>query len=174
MKQRTERKYLQEFVFGGIDGSVTTFAVVAGVMGASLNSTIVLILGFANLLGDGFSMAVSNYLATKSGIELTRYSKFKLRKNPVKTGFATFFSFFIIGMIPLISFIFANFFPFIEKNQFLLSIIFTGVALLIVGAIKGRVVKKHPFRAALETLMIGGIAALLAFSVGYLLRMIIG
>ena len=58
--------YLSDFVYGGIDGSVTTFAIVAGVIGASLSPTIVLILGFANLFADGFSMAVGNYLSTKS------------------------------------------------------------------------------------------------------------
>jgi VIT1/CCC1 family predicted Fe2+/Mn2+ transporter len=58
--------YLSDFIYGGIDGSVTTFAIVAGVTGASLSPTIVLILGFANLFADGFSMAVGNYLSTKS------------------------------------------------------------------------------------------------------------
>lgn len=56
---------LEDFVYGATDGAVTTFAVVAGVMGASLSPSIVLILGFANLLADGFSMAIGNYLATK-------------------------------------------------------------------------------------------------------------
>jgi VIT1/CCC1 family predicted Fe2+/Mn2+ transporter len=55
--------YLGEFVYGGIDGSVTTFAVVAGAAGAGLNSTVVIILGFANLLADGFAMAVGAYLS---------------------------------------------------------------------------------------------------------------
>ena len=63
-----ERKYLPEFVYGGIDGSVTTFAVVAGSMGASFSSAIILVLGFANLFADGFSMAVSNYLSNKSQV----------------------------------------------------------------------------------------------------------
>jgi len=66
---------LEEFVYGATDGAVTTFAVVAGVVGASLSPSIVLILGFANLLADGFSMAVGNYLATKARreyIEKTR------------------------------------------------------------------------------------------------------
>ena len=58
--------YLGDAVFGAIDGCVTTFAVVAGAMGANLSNTVVIILGFANLLADGFSMAVSNYLGTKS------------------------------------------------------------------------------------------------------------
>lgn len=57
---------LGDFVYGATDGAVTTFAVVAGVVGASLSPSIVLILGFANLLADGFSMAVGNYLAAKA------------------------------------------------------------------------------------------------------------
>ena len=58
--------YLRDWVYGGIDGSVTTFAVVTGVVGASLSPTIILILGVANLIGDGFSMAASNYSATRT------------------------------------------------------------------------------------------------------------
>lgn len=58
--------YLGDAVFGAIDGCVTTFAVVAGAMGGGLEHTVVVILGFANLIADGFSMAVGNYLSTKS------------------------------------------------------------------------------------------------------------
>jgi len=69
------KKYLAEFVYGGIDGSVTTFAVVAGAAGAELSTNIVLILGFANLIADGFSMSVGNYLSAKS--EIDNYRKHK-------------------------------------------------------------------------------------------------
>lgn len=62
--------YLSDFVYGGIDGTVTTFAVVSGVAGAGLSSDIVIILGFANLIGDGFSMAASNYLGTRVDVQL--------------------------------------------------------------------------------------------------------
>ena len=58
--------YLGEFVYGGIDGSVTTFAVVAGSVGAGLDSVIIIILGFANLIADGFSMSVGAYLSAKT------------------------------------------------------------------------------------------------------------
>lgn len=61
-----DHNYIRDFIYGGIDGAVTTFAVVAGVAGAALQWHIVLILGFANLLADGFSMAASNYLGTKA------------------------------------------------------------------------------------------------------------
>lgn len=67
--------YLGEFVYGGIDGSVTTFAVVAGSVGAGLDSSVILILGFANLLADGFSMSVGAYLSAKS--EAHNYDKHK-------------------------------------------------------------------------------------------------
>jgi vacuolar iron transporter family protein len=58
--------HLRDLVYGAIDGTVTTFAVVAGVAGAGLGSVVVLVLGVANLVADGFSMAVSNYLGTRS------------------------------------------------------------------------------------------------------------
>ena len=58
--------YLRDWIYGGIDGAVTTFAIVAGVVGADLATTVVLVLGFANLLADGFAMAASNYIGTKA------------------------------------------------------------------------------------------------------------
>lgn len=59
-------KYLKDIVFAANDGIITTFAVVAGVAGADLAPAIILIIGFANLIADGFSMAAGNYLGTKS------------------------------------------------------------------------------------------------------------
>lgn len=70
-----EQSRLRDLVYGSIDGCVTTFAVVSGVVGASLEARIVLIMGFANLLADGFSMAVSSYLgthATRQELQLAR------------------------------------------------------------------------------------------------------
>ena len=64
--------YLKEIVYGGNDGIITTFAVVAGFagaqanVGASLPVLSVLIFGFANLFGDGVSMALGNLLSTRS------------------------------------------------------------------------------------------------------------
>jgi VIT1/CCC1 family predicted Fe2+/Mn2+ transporter len=179
MKRIFHRSYLPEFVYGGIDGSVTTFAVVAGVIGASLSSTIVLIMGFANLFADGFSMAVSNYLSTKSRLELERprgeevnYSK--VSKSPLKTGTATFVSFLLVGMVPLVSFVLASFIPSLRQSQFTYSIILTGLAFLGVGAIRAKVVREKVIRSSLETFLIGSVAAGLAFGVGYFLKMLIG
>src|SRR6185295_18246142 len=62
----TRQNYLRDWIYGGIDGSVTTFAVVTGVVGAHLSPSVIVIMGFANLFADGFSMAASNFLGTKS------------------------------------------------------------------------------------------------------------
>lgn len=58
--------YVRDWIYGGIDGSVTTFAIVSGVVGAELSPMVILVLGFANLVADGFSMAASNYMGTRA------------------------------------------------------------------------------------------------------------
>jgi VIT1/CCC1 family predicted Fe2+/Mn2+ transporter len=59
-------QYVGDFIYGGLDGVVTTFAVVSGVAGAALGTDVILILGLANLFADGFSMATGAYLSAKS------------------------------------------------------------------------------------------------------------
>ncbi|MGI8708798.1 MAG: VIT1/CCC1 transporter family protein [Actinomycetota bacterium] len=68
-------EYLRDFMYGAVDGAVTTFAIVAGVIGAGLEAGIVIVLGVANLIADGFSMAASNFLATRSERQLRRRAR---------------------------------------------------------------------------------------------------
>ena len=70
--------FLKEFVYGAVDGSITTFAVVAGAEGANLSSAVIIILGIANLIADGFSMSVGSYLSSRS--EKLQYEQFKARE----------------------------------------------------------------------------------------------
>ena len=74
IKKRLEdgprESFLKDFIYGAIDGTITTFAIVSGVYGAQLSSGVIIILGLANLIADGFSMGISNYLGTKSENEL--------------------------------------------------------------------------------------------------------
>lgn len=72
--------YIRDWVYGGIDGTVTTFAIVAGIVGAELSTKIVIVLGLANLIADGFSMAASNYSGTKTEIdELERLREIEIQ-----------------------------------------------------------------------------------------------
>lgn len=159
------RKYLAEFVYGATDGAVTTFAIISGVMGGGLSPTIVLILGISNVLADGFSMASSNYLSAK-----TEAAMHGDRKAPWKTAAATFVSFVAIGCVPLMPFIVGAIVPAFVFDSFMVSIICTGVAFIVIGLVRGTVTKRSRFKCSAETLLVGGIAAAIAYSVGMAIK----
>jgi Uncharacterized membrane protein len=76
--QTTLTDYFKEIIYGGIDGIVTTFAVVAGFAGAALSSSevtqlsflVVLLFGLANLFADAASMGLGNFLSVRSEQDL--------------------------------------------------------------------------------------------------------
>ena len=223
--------YFDDFIYGSIDGAVTTFAIVAGVMGASLPSVIILILGFANLFADGFSMAAANYQASRARnefIEMKRkqeeweienleeqerdeirdiYKEKGFRgklledvvriitsrrkvwidtmmkeelgliedgKNPLHSSVSTFVGFNLVGLIPLIPFmIFMIIGIELNSEAFVYSTVSVLAAFFLVGMIKGKIVKKSTLYSGINTLIIGGIAAVVAYLVGYGLNFLI-
>ncbi|NGX54939.1 MAG: hypothetical protein KR126chlam2_00560 [Chlamydiae bacterium] len=75
LEQEPRRSYLRDFIYGAIDGTVTTFAVVAGTYGADFPPMVAIVLGLANLIGDGFSMGGSNFLGTKAERDIFEKAK---------------------------------------------------------------------------------------------------
>ena len=223
--------HFQDFIYGSIDGAITTFAVVAGIIGAGLAPNIVLILGFANLFADGFAMAVASYQASKAQQEFIAmkrkneeyeidnfaeeekqeirdiYAKKGFKdelldeivriitsrrkvwvdtmmreelglveddKKPLDTAFSTFIGFNVIGLIPLVPFILLFALDIgINSDAFWHSTGFTVAAFFLVGMIKGKIVKKSLIKSGFITLLIGGIAATVAYLVGYSLNLLI-
>ncbi|HXH18729.1 MAG TPA: VIT1/CCC1 transporter family protein [Chitinophagales bacterium] len=224
------QEYLAEFVYGGIDGSVTTFAVVAGAAGAGLDSAIVIILGFANLLADGFAMSVGSYLSNKS--EIDNYEKHKRieywevenmkedeteevrqifrergfegellekavgvitadkdrwvetmmkdelqmippNKNPFAVGGMTFFSFITVGFIPLLIYVLDYLTGLDDVNLFLYSSALTFVAFCIIGFLKSYVNETSRLKGIIETVLLGSIAATVAYFVGDFLEKVV-
>lgn len=164
-----QEKYLPEFVLGATDGLITTFAIVSGVMGASLSSGIILILGFSNLLADGFSMGASNYLSKESENDLLK-NKTDKKDSPFKVGMMTFLSFVLVGIVPLMPFLSGHFLEMDNKALFNYSIVLTGLLFIIIGLFRGIVTKKSMTRSSLETFFIGSSAAIISYCVGALLR----
>jgi VIT1/CCC1 family predicted Fe2+/Mn2+ transporter len=167
--------YLSEFVYGGIDGAVTTFAVVAGATGAGFTVQIILILGLANLIADGFSMGVGSYLSTKSEQELMikRKESIKDEPSPVINGATTYVSFILVGLVPLLVYLVDYLLGLGVSSLFLYASILTGLAFVGIGLLKSRVAQAPHLRSVVETLTLGVIAAGLAYSLGDFLEKII-
>lgn len=58
--------YIKSMIFGGLDGILTSFAIVAGAAGGQLPVQVVLVLGFSNIFADAFSMGMGEYLSSKA------------------------------------------------------------------------------------------------------------
>ena len=94
--------YVGDLVYGANDGVLTTFAVVAGVTGGSLSAGVVVIVGLANLVADGLSMGVGNYLSIKARESaLERQHRPEEEASPARHGLATFLAFVVAGAVPL-------------------------------------------------------------------------
>lgn len=226
LRDGPRQSYLRDAVYGAIDGTVTTFAVVAGAQGAGLSAGIVLVLGLANLLADGFSMAVSNYLGSRAETQQRRRirreeerqvdlvpegEREEIRQIYAEKGFAgadlervvevitsdrerwvdtmlreehglppdgrsaaraslwTFVAFIAVGTFPLISFLIELVVP-LPGDAFTWSVGLAALAFVGTGVAKGVAVGVGWLGAGLETLLLGGGAATLAFVIGHLLR----
>lgn len=221
----TSHSYVGDFILGAVDGAVTTFAIVAGAAGAGLSNGIALILGLANVLADGLSMAAGNFLRARANQDLL--AKFRrieaahiedipdgereeVRQiyrakgfegevleqivkvitndrrlwidtmltdewglqlqpaSPWRAGVATFAAFVLAGMIPLLPALFS-----VGRHAdetFVLSSMLTGATFVLIGLLRGWLVEGRPLYAAVETLLVGGLAASTAYFIGKLLQ----
>lgn len=217
--------YLRDCVYGGIDGAVTTFAIVAGVEGAGFSRTVIIALGIANVLADGFSMAAGNYSATKADLdnlqrlreierkhirEIPEGEREEIRQilrlkglrgevreqameaitadesvwvdmmvaeeygvsttvpKPLPAALATFLAFLVCGSIPLLPFLLQM------SDPFMTAIIATGMTFFAIGAMKSRWALSSWWWSGSETLLIGALAAAIAFTAGHWIGVITG
>lgn len=162
---REKASYLGDAVFAASDGIVTTFAIVAGSAGASLSASIVLVLGFANLFADGFSMAAGNYLGVKSEIdyENAKGEKESREGSPIRHALVTFVSFNIAGLVPLLPFIWRS------DSAFAFSTVLVGFTMFFVGFLRSLYTKRGFITSGIEMFLVGGFAAFVAYGVGFLL-----
>ena len=230
LKLGPQQTYLKDMVFGAIDGSITTFAIVSGVAGAGLSSGVVIVLGLANLLADGFSMAASNFLGTRADNayrqamklreqdEIEAYPEGEVEEirqifsskgltgktlddvvntitsdptlwvetmlheehgfsrepiNPWSAALATFIAFLVAGFLPLATFVMNWRFPGQVEAPFIWSAVLTLMCFGLVGAVKGLFTGSGYLLSVLETLLVGSVAAVLAYGVGYGLQSLV-
>jgi vacuolar iron transporter family protein len=160
-------KYLPDLIYGANDGIITTLAVVSGVTGAALSSTVILILGFANLVADGFSMGASNVLSRRSDVQ----------NGPIPTlaaaaghGIATFFGFVLAGLVPLLAYLL----PWFDGLRFVAATALALATLFAVGTGRAFFTGSGWIASGLEMLLVGALAAGVAYGVGALGAALIG
>jgi VIT1/CCC1 family predicted Fe2+/Mn2+ transporter len=159
----TAQHYIRDLIYGANDGIITTFAVVAGVSGGALSTQAILIVGAANLVADGLSMGVGNYLSIRSqesALEARGLPEQEAR--PARHGAATFLAFLVAGSLPLLPYLL----PAGRMDRFTLSIVTTLLALFVVGASRSLVTVDRWLRSGLEMLLLGMGVAVAAYASG--------
>jgi VIT1/CCC1 family predicted Fe2+/Mn2+ transporter len=163
------RHYLPDLVYGANDGIITTFAVVAGVAGGALSPAVILIIGVANLFGDGFSMAAGNYQAIRSRESVLRTQGLPGEESqPVRHAFATFAAFVVAGAIPLLPFLLSG-----GTNRLAVTVVMTLVALMTVGVLRAAVTDGRWWRDGLEMCGLGVVVAAVAYASGALIARVL-
>lgn len=220
---------LKGIVFGGLDGILTSFAIIAGSVGANLSPVAMLALGVSNVLADALSMGAGEFLSSRSynayvtkerereawelqnypageiaemvelfvargmsredaEVVIQRMAKYKDffvdlmmteelslpvpsdtgAMDAFKDGFTMFCAFAFFGMLPLIGFVLAGiFYPEVtSEGLFMIACGVTSVCLLALGAFKAQFHDKQYLRSGLETLLLGGACAAVAYFVG--------
>jgi len=166
--------YIDEAIYGANDGIITTFAVISAGAGASLSNDAIIIIGAANLIADGFSMGASSFLSIRTEEDVQRLKSFfkffkRKKSDAIPRSGVTFGAFVIAGIMPLLPFLT----PYTAGNEFLISALSAGVAFFFVGGIRTYVTKRGFFISGAEMLLVGGIAAILAYSIGAIVEAIV-
>lgn len=164
-------KLLRAAVYGANDGIVTTFAVVAGVAGAGLPHTTVIVLGLANMIADGLSMGLSDYLGEHSEQRMRKKLKGEFEEEKLwHTGIVTFIAFIIAGSFPLLPYL-SGFIgiEIPEDSRFLVAIFTTALSLFLAGSLRTIKIGGAWVKNGLEMLAIGMIAAAASYSIGWLI-----
>ena len=161
------RSYLPDFVYGANDGIVTTIVVISSVSGAAMSPTVILVLGFANLIADGFSMGTSNILAVRSTpTAATRPRLLTASRN----GLATFGAFVLAGFLPLSAYIL----PISGDARFTSACTLAALALFGVGACRSLFSDRPWLIAGLEMLGLGAVASIVAYAIGAAAAYLVG
>jgi len=234
---KTEGGLLKPMIFGGLDGILTSFAIVAGAAGGSLSTSVILILGFSNIFADALSMGVGEFLSSKAenewilserereNWEMENYPEGEIREmvdiyvsrgmerddaemviktmskyqdffvdvmmaeelqlqvpeddyqmENFKEGVVMFCSFATFGAFPLLGYaIIPAAFPYLgEDALFTCACIVTGIVLFCMGCVKSNFGSHHWFWCGMETLLLGGACAAIAYTIGQFVDGLVG
>lgn len=153
----TINKFSSDIIYGGIDGTITTFAIIAASLGSGQYSSTIIILALASLIADAFSMGVSSYES-----EINNHNKAKYR------GMFTFVSFILIGILPIIAYyiLINGTIKFDDDIMFMILLSIILFILFAIGLYKSYIIgNRNNVQIALRTTLTGGIAGIISYKI---------
>jgi vacuolar iron transporter family protein len=161
--KETIRKYIASIVYGGSDGAVSYFTLMAGAYGAGLSIKMLIAIGISNVVADAFSMATADYLSEDSRVNVTE-------KEEETSALVTFISFVLIGFFPLAPSLYAYYTlpanATLPLSMFILSTILTLIGFTYIGYLRGRILRRNIYRTVLQSIIICSISAVIAYYLG--------
>jgi len=157
--------HVRGIVFGGMDGILTTFALLAAAAGTKTSHSLTLVISISTVLADALSMAAGEYLSAKAEEEL-QGAAFKRPlddPHPLEKGAAMFIAFTLFGSMPLLGFVITAMLAKGSEYSFQLSVLITAVTLFTLGTIKTTFGVGVWWRSGMEVTVIGGAAACVAY-----------
>jgi VIT1/CCC1 family predicted Fe2+/Mn2+ transporter len=160
---KTLRKYLPSIVYGGSDGAVSYFTLMAGAYGAGLSIKMLIAIGVSNVIADAFSMATADYLSEDSKIGA-------IEKEEFLNALITFISFVLIGCFPLAPSVWAYYTlpsdATLPLSMFLLSTILTIIGFSYIGYLRGKILRRNLYTTILQSVIICSVSASVAYWLG--------
>lgn len=158
------RGFLRNFIFGAEDGLVSTVGLLSGVSFAGLDRKEIIISGIILILVEALSMGAGVYISEDSSNDMAEKDQ---RDDQLGDSFIMFFSYALIGLLPLLSYIFVT----DTRQAFYYSIATTIIALISLGIFRSVYTKKPMLSSVIKTTTIGTLVVLIAVSVGSLVRL---
>ena len=172
----------RDWMYGATNGAVTTFVIVAGVVGADLPTMVAPILGLANLFANGFATAARRYNNTKlardnydrshaeadwaTDVGAKDHEFSTCMRSPAQAALNTFTAFIVCGLVPLIAYL-------LVPTQLTVCVVATACTLFAIGKVKSRYSLNAWWRSGMDTVFLGMCAAAMAYAAGHTLRLLI-
>lgn len=174
---------LRDWMYGAANGAITTFVIVAGVVGADLPTRVAPVLGLANLFATGFATAARRYTNTRlardnydrsqqktvvwaEDVTAKDYDFSQCMRSPTQAALNTFAAFIFFGLVPLIAYLLA-------PTNLSVCAVATGCECFGIGAVKSRYSLAVWWRSGFDTVFLGMAAAALAYAVSHTLRLLV-
>ncbi|MEX1052065.1 MAG: VIT1/CCC1 transporter family protein [Patescibacteria group bacterium] len=156
--------FLRNSIFGAEDSLVSTVGLLSGVSFAGLSSREIIVSGVILILVEALSMGAGTYIADDSTNQLETVKS--ERENQLYNAVVMFFSYVLIGLIPLAPYLFSA----DTRTAFFYSLGATLFALFCLGLFRGFYVGQSLWKSAVKITIIGSVTAGIGVMVGYLLR----